>query len=68
MLRNFPLDKTNVTKTTLYIPSQVSTHHSYTFDLQFLYELKHKVLWSKNVGKLSIFDSVSFFIFVQQKA
>ena len=34
------------------------THHSFTFNSQFLYELKHKVDFSKAIVGISIFDSV----------
>ena len=30
---------------TSFFPSRAPTHHSFTFNLQFLYETKHKVLW-----------------------
>ena len=39
---------------------QGPTHHSFTFNLLFLYELKHKVHLSKT--GFSIFDSVSFLL------
>ena len=50
MLKKFPLDKINGTKNTLCFLSQAQTHHSFTFDLGFLNELK----------QFSIIDSVSF--------
>ena len=52
--------------------SRSPTHHSLTFNLRFLYELKHlKVLVSKTVCvEFPVFDSVSFslnFIFFFNK-
>ena len=49
MLRMFPLDKTNSTKNTLFILSEASIHHSFTFNLGLLYEMKLKVRLSKTV-------------------
>ena len=37
MLKKNPLDKINGTKTALFFLSQASTHHSFTFNLRFLY-------------------------------
>ena len=45
----FPLDKINSTKNALFFLSQAPTHHSFTFNLRFLYELKHKVRLSKSL-------------------
>ena len=42
--KNIPSDKINVAKNILFFfLSWASTHNSLTFDLWFLYELKHKV-------------------------
>ena len=49
MLRMFPLDKTNSTKNTLFFLSEASIHHSFTFNLGLLYEMKLKVRLSKTV-------------------
>ena len=49
MLKRFPTDKINGTKNALFILSRAPTHHSFTFNLRFLYELKHKVRLYKNV-------------------
>ena len=49
MLEKYPSDKINVTKNVLFFLSQAPTYHSFTFNLQFLYELKHKVRLSKTV-------------------
>ena len=70
MLKKFPLDKINGTKDALFFLSRAPTHHSFTFNLRFLYELKHKVRLSKTVRRISIFDYVSFllkFIFLFKK-
>ena len=37
MLKKFPSDKINDTKNALFFLSQAPTHHSFTFDLRFLY-------------------------------
>ena len=39
----------SVTKNAIFFLSRAPTHHSFTFNLQFLYELKHKVRVSKTV-------------------
>ena len=41
---------------------RVPTHHSFTFNLQFLYELKHKIRLSETVGGFSILDSILFLL------
>ena len=54
-------------KNVLIFLSRAPTHHSFTFNLRFLYELKHKVLPSKTMWD---FDSVWFlskFIFFFNK-
>ena len=72
MLKKIPSDKINVTKNALFFLLRASTHHSFTFNLQFLYELKHKVCLSKTV--LDFPFSIPFrfyykvYIFVQQNA
>ena len=43
MLKKFPSDKINGTKNDLFFLPQAPPHHSFTFNLRFLYELKHKV-------------------------
>ena len=43
-------EKINVTKNALFLLSRATTHHSFTFNSQFLYELKHKVHLSKTVA------------------
>ena len=49
MLNKFPSDKINGTKNVLFFPSRAPAHLSFTFNLQFLYEIKHKVRLSKTV-------------------
>ena len=72
MLKKFPLDKINGIKTALFFLSQAPTHHSFTFNLRFLYELKHKVRLSKTVCGIFHFRFRFVFIkvytFVQQNA
>ena len=45
--------------------SQAPTHHSFTFNLRFLYELKHKVRLSKTVCGIFRFVFIKVYIFVQ---
>ena len=60
----------NGTKSAFFFLSRAPTHHSFTFNLRFLYELKHKVRLSKTVCGIFhfrfrfIFNKV--YIFVQQ--
>ena len=49
MLKKISSDEINVTKNELFFLSRVPTHHSFTFKLRFLYELKHKVRLSKTL-------------------
>ena len=56
-LKKFSSNKISVTKNALFLLSWAPTHHSFAFNLRFLYELKHKVHLSKTVG-FSIFNSV----------
>ena len=72
MLQKFPSEKINVTKNPLFFLSRAPTHHSFTFNLRFLYELKHKVCFSKTVFGIFNFRFglvfVKVYIFVQQNA
>ena len=72
MLKKFPLDKINVTKQVLFLLSRPPTHDTFTFNLQFLYQLKHKVHLSKTVCGIFHFRFrlvlIEVYIFVQQKA
>ena len=47
-VKKIPSDKINGTKNALSFLSLASTHHNFTFNLRFLYEVKHKVRLSKN--------------------
>ena len=70
ILKKFPSDKISGTRNTLFFLSRAPTHHSFTFNLRFLYELKHKVYLFKTVcGILHFRFSFVFIkvcIFVQQ--
>ena len=66
MLRKFPSDKKkNGTKHYLFFLLRVAIHQSFTFNLRFLYELKHKVHLSKTVF---CFVVIKVYIFDQQNA
>ena len=72
MLKKSSSDKINVTKNALFFLSRAPTHQSFTFNLQFLYELKHKTHLSKNMrGTFHFRFRLGFikgYIFLQQKA
>ena len=72
MLQKFPSGKINGTKNALFFLSRALTHHSFTFNLRFLYELKHKVRLSKAMCGIFHFRFrfviVKVYIFVQQNA
>ena len=72
MLKKFPSDKQNGPKYALFFLLRAPTHHSFTFNLRFLYELKHKVCLSKTVYGIFHFRFRFVFIkvysFVQQNA
>ena len=61
MFKKLSSDKINGTKNALLFLSRAPTHHSFTFNLRFLHELKHNVRLSKTVG-FSIFHFVSFLL------
>ena len=69
MFEQFPSGKLNGTKNAHFFLSQAPTHHSFTFNLQFLYELKDKVSLSKSVcGSFHFwfwFAFIKVYIFVQ---
>ena len=71
MLKKIPWDEINGTKNVLFFLSRAPIHHSFTFKLRLLYELKHKVCLSETVCvRFLIFDSVPFlskFIFLFNK-
>ena len=70
MLKKFPSDKINGTKNSLFFLSRAPTHHSFTSNLRYLYELKHKVRHSKTVRGIFRFQFhfvfIEVYIFVQQ--
>ena len=72
MLEKFPSDKINVTNDAFFFLSRAPTHHSFTFNLRFLFELKHKVHLSKTVCGIFHFRFrfvfIKVYIFVQQNA
>ena len=72
MSKKLPLDKINGTKNALFFLSQVPTKNGFTFNLRFLYELKHKVCLSKTVCGIFHFRFrfvfIKVYIFVQQNA
>ena len=63
MSKKFPLDKINGAKSAVFFLSRAQNHHSSTFNLQFLYELKHKVRLSKTVH--GIFHFRFSFVFIK---
>ena len=72
ILKKFLSDKINGTINALFFLSQAPTHHSFTFNFPFLYELKHKVRLSKTGCEIFyfrfLFDFIKVYIFVQQNA
>ena len=60
MLKKFPSAKQKLKNALFFLRAAI--YHSFTFNLQFLYELKHKVQLSKIVWGISIFDSTSFLL------
>ena len=72
MLKKIPSDKINSTKNALFFLLRAPTHHSFTFNLRFLYELKHKVRLSKTACGIFHFQFRSIFInvyiFVEKNA
>ena len=62
MLKKVPSDKINGTKYGLFFLSRTPTHHSFIFNLQFLYELKHKVRLFKIVCEIFHFQFRFVFI------
>ena len=49
MLKKFPSDKANVSKKCTFFLLGAPTHHSFTFNSQFLYKLKYKFQASKTL-------------------
>ena len=69
--KKFTSDKINGAENALFF-SQAPTHHTFTFYLRFLYEMKRKVRLCKTVYGISHFRFrfvfIKVFIFVQQNA
>ena len=63
MLRKFPSDKINGTKNALFFLSRAPTHNSFTFNVRFLCDMKHKVCLSKPV--CGIFHFRFCFVFIK---
>ena len=72
MSKIIPSDKINGTKNALFFLSRAPTHHIFTFNLRFLYELKHKARLFKIVCGVFHFRFrfvfIKVYIFVQQNA
>ena len=72
MLKKLPSGKNNCSKNALFFLSRATTHHGFTFDLRFLYELKYKVRLSETVCGIFHYRFRFVFIkvynFVQQNA
>ena len=69
-VKKFLSDKINGTKNAIFFLSRAPTRHSFTFNSQFLYELKHKIRLSKGMCGIFHFRFRFVFIkifFVQQK-
>ena len=70
--KKFPSDKINGTKHALLFLSRAPAHHSFNFNLRFLYELKHKIRLFKTVCEIFDFRFrfvfIRVYIFVQQNA
>ena len=71
MLKKIPSDKINSTKMLSFLFCELQLI-SFTFNLRFLYELKHKVRLSKTVCGIFhfrfCFVFIKAYVFVQQKA
>ena len=63
MLKKIPLNKINGTKNDLFFLSRAPTHHSFTLNLRFLYELKYKFRLSKT--NREIFHFRFRFVFIK---
>ena len=63
MLKKFPSEKINGTKNALFFLSRAPTHHSFTFNLRFLCELRHKLRLSNTV--YGIFYLQYRFVFIK---
>ena len=69
MLKKFPSGKINGTENALFL-LRAPTHHSFTFTLGFLYQLKNNVCLSKTLCGIFHFRFqfvvIKVYIFVQQ--
>ena len=63
MLKIFPLEKMNVKRNALSFLSRAPTHHRFTFNLRFLFKLKHKVRLS--IAICGIFHFRFRFVFIK---
>ena len=63
MLKKFPSNKISSTENVLLFLSRAQTHHSFTFNLGFLYELKQKARLCKTV--CGIFHFRFRFVFIK---
>ena len=70
--KKIPSDKINGTKNALFFLSRTPIHHSFTFNLWLLYELKHKIHLSRTVCEIFHFrfrfNFIKVYIFVRQNA
>ena len=63
MLLKFPSYKIKGTKNALLFLARAPTHHSFTFNLQILNQLKHKLRLTKTV--CGIFHFRFYFVFIK---
>ena len=72
MLKKSPSDNVNGTKNALLFLLGAPPHHSFIFNLGFLYQLRHKVCLSKTVCEIFHFRFhlvfIKVYLFVQQNA
>ena len=72
MLKTFPFGQNKRYRKFIFFLSWALAHHSFTFNLRFLYQLKHKVRLSKAMcwifHFLFCFVFIKVYIFVQQNA
>ena len=72
ILKIFASDKINGTKNSFFFLSRAPAHHIFTFNLRFLYELKHLVRLSETVCGIFHFQFrfvfIKVYIFLQQNA
>ena len=58
-------DKISGTINAVFFLSGAPTHHIFTFNLRFLYELKHKIHLSKAL--YGVFHFLFFFVYIQME-